>query len=343
MYSTKPLYNIMKELSKTVEKDFAAITFKYTWDSDDLGAELPAGFNLAKYLNDDFEVDEAELKADIKDEKLVKAILAHAGEDDLDISTFKLSAAYEKSVEDFNEEVMSEIYGKKAAEIAKEYGAYWPGIEGAIEEAIDEKLKVLKKDYNDKAGAVYNLYDKHSKLPKDYIFKKHKAKWINLPLRNLDGKKFKNPITGAEETMLKFPAWRDSLYEEPKSGQVRLVIGRHGYFTQSSHPNNYLLLDLMHYNYIWINDELAKSMGLKFKDEVELTNRTGQKVKGKVYPTKRIRKDTIFIATGMGSKSPMLTLGDDNGISQASIAEDHADPIIGAASMNETFVTIRKV
>jgi len=45
----------------------------------------------------------------------------------------------------------------------------------------------------------------------------------------------------------------------------------------------------------------------------------------------------------MGSKSPMLTLGGNNGISQAVIAEDHTDPIIGAASMNETFVTIRKV
>ncbi len=343
MYSTKPLYHIMKELSASVEKELAAITFKYTWDSDDLEAELPADFNLAKYLNDSFEVDEAKLKADIKDEKLVKAILTHAGEDDLDIATFRLSAAYEKTPEEFNEEVMSEIYGKKAAEIAKEYGAYWPGIEGAIEEAIDEKLKTLKKDYNDKATAVYDLYEKHSKIPKDYIFKKHKGQWINLALRNLEGKKFKNPITGGEETLHKFPAWRDSLYEEPKNNQVRLVIGRHGYFTQSSHPNNYLLLDLMHYNYIWINDELAKSMGLKFKDEVEITNRTGQKVKGKVYPTKRIRKDTVFVATGMGSKSPILTLGENNGISQAIIAEDHVDPIIGAASMNETFVTIRKV
>ncbi len=343
MYSAKPLYNIMKELSEKVEKDLAAITFKYTWDADDMEVELPSDFNLAKYLTDDFEVDEEKLKADIKDEKLVKKILEHASEDDLDIATFKLSAAYEKTPEEFNEEVMTEIYGKKAAEIAKEYGAYWPGIEKAVEEAIDEHLKVLKKDYQDKAAAVYDLYDKYSKLPKDYCIQPKKGKWLKLALRNLEGKKFKNPINGGEETLHKFPKWRDSLFEEPKNNQVRLVVGRHGYFTQSSHPNNYLLLDLMNYNYIWINDELAKELGVKFKDEVELTNRTGQKVIGKVYPTKRIRKDTIFVATGMGSKSPMLTLGGNNGISQATIAEDHADPIIGASSMNETFVTIRKV
>jgi thiosulfate reductase/polysulfide reductase chain A len=139
------------------------------------------------------------------------------------------------------------------------------------------------------------------------------------------------------------PKWRDSMFEEPKDNQVRLVIGRHGYFTQSSHPNNYLLLDLMNYNYIWINEDLAKKLNLKFKDEVELTNRQGAKVRGKVYPTKRIRKDTIFVATGLGSQSPLFTLGHNNGVSQAQIAEDHVDPFIGASSMNETFVTIRKV
>jgi len=342
-YSTKPLYEILKDLTKKIEKDLASITFKYTWDSDEMEVELPKDFNLAKYLTDDFEIDKEKLKKDIKDEKLIEKILEHAGEDDLDIATFKLSKAFEKSPEEFNEEVMSEIYGKKAAEIAKEYGAYWPGIEDAIKEAIDEHLKVFKKDYKDKHEAVYSLYEKYSKLPKDYCIKAKKGKWIKLSLNNLEGKKFKNPITGKEETLHKLPKWRDSLFENPKNNQVRLVIGRHGYFTQSSHPNNYLLLDLMNYNYIWINDELAKEMGLKFKDEVELTNREGKKVRGKVYPTKRIRKDTIFVATGMGSKSPMLTLGGGNGISQATIVENHTDPIIGAASMNETFVTIRKV
>jgi len=62
-----------------------------------------------------------------------------------------------------------------------------------------------------------------------------------------------------------------------------------------------------------------------------------------VYPTKKIKKDTIFIATGFGSESKMLTLGYHNGVSQAKIQENCIDPIIGTASMNETFVTIRKV
>jgi len=99
----------------------------------------------------------------------------------------------------------------------------------------------------------------------------------------------------------------------------------------------------MHYNYIWINDEVAKNLGLKYKDEIEMVNEQGQRERGKVYPTKRIRKDTAFIATGFGSQSSMLTLGYKNGISQAIICDNSIDPIIGSASMNETIVKIRKV
>ena len=349
MYETKNIRDIMKDLSKKVEKDLAAITFKYTWDADDLGAELPANFNLAKYLTDDFEIDEAKLKADIKDEKLIKAILEHASEDDLDIQSFRISVAFEKTIEEFNEEVMSELYGKEAAEIIKEYGVWWPGIEDAIKDGIiDEHLKAFKKDLPNKHEWVYALYEKYNKLPKNpdgspYYIVPKKGKWLKLALRNVDGKPFVNPITKKTEKLQKFPLWRDELTYKNQKGEFRMIMGRHAYFTQSAQPNNYLLLDLMHYNYIWINDQDAKEMGLKFKDEVELKNREGVTVRGKVYPTKKILRDTIFIATGFGSESKMLTLGYDNGVSQAKIQENCIDPVIGSSSMQETFVSIRKV
>ncbi|EDM24581.1 molybdopterin-dependent oxidoreductase [Caminibacter mediatlanticus] len=344
LYNSKPLRDIMYELSKKIEKDLAAITFKYTWDEDELEVPYPKGFNLAKYLNDDFEIDEEKLKKDIKDEKVIKAILTHAGEDDLDIASFKLSVAFEKTVEEFNKEVMKELYGEEALKIVKEHGVYWPGIEDAIKAGfIDEKLKVFKKDIKDKHKLIYEIYKKYSKIDKNYCIVPKNGKFIKLTLKNIANQTITSPINGKKDKVEALPKWREDLYEEPKNGEVRLVIGRHGYFTQSSHPNNFLLLDLMNYNYIWINDELAKELNLKFKDEVELTNREGKKVRGKVYPTKKIRKDTIFVATGFGSQSKLLTLGYDNGISQAAIAEDHIDPFIGAASMNETFVKIRKV
>ena len=342
----KSVYFMAKELSKRLEKPLAAITFKYTWDADDLGVELPKDFDLAKYLTDDFEVDETKLRKDIKDEKLVKAILEHASEDDLDIATYKLSAAFEKTIDEYNEETMKELYGEEAAKIAREWGVYWPGIENAVKSGIlDEHTKALKKDVKDKHELEADMYKKFSTLPKDYYILPKKGKFIKLAQHGIDGKKFKNPLTGKTDVLTKFPKWRDSMYRTPdlKKGEVRIVMGRHAYFTQSMHPNNYLLLDLMNYNYIWINDKLAREMGLKFKDEVELQNKDGRKVIGKVYPTKKVPKDTIFIASGFGAQSPMMTLGYKNGISHAKILDNAIEPIIGSIATNETIVKIRKV
>ncbi len=342
----KDIYYMTTELAKRIEKPFADITFRNTWDEDDLGAKLPKGFKLDKYLTDDFEVDEAKLKADIKDEKLVKAILEHASEDDLDIASYKITEAFKETIPEFNERVMTEAFGKEAAKIAKEYGVYWPGIEKAIASgAIDPHKKSLKLDYKGKNNAIYDLYEKYSTLPKDYCIVPKKGKWIHVAIENIDGKDLVSPINGKKEKLSKFPKWRDNLYQAPdtKKGELRVVLGRHAYFTQSAQVNNYLLLDLMNYNYIWINDEFAKERGIKFKDEVEIKNADGTVVNGKAFPTKRIRKDTAYIATGFGSQSNMLTLGYKNGISQAMVCQNSIDPIIGSASMNETIVTIRKV
>ena len=355
LYESKNIRDNMKDLSKAVEKDLADIAFKYFGDLQDAleeaGKTLPANFKISKYFksDDDWSIDEEKLKADIKDEELAKIIIEMAGEDNMDINSYRISVAFEKTIEEFNEEVMSELYGKEAAEIIKEYGVWWPGIEDAIKDGvIDEHLKAFRKDLNNKHEWVYELYKKYNKLPKNadgspYYIVPQKGKWLKIALRNLEGKKFKNPITGKTEALGKFPAWREELSYNNKKGEFRVIMGRHAYFTQSAQPNNYLLLDLMNYNYIWINDEDAKELGVKFKDEVELKNREGVTVRGKVYPTKKIKRDTIFIATGFGSQSSMLTLGYDNGISQAKIQENCIDPIIGSASMNETFVTIRKV
>ena len=166
MYESKHIHYMMSELAKRIEKPFAATTFKYTWDEDELEVPYPKGFDLAKYLTDDFEIDEEKLKADIKDEKVIKAILAHASEDDLDIETYKLSAAFEKTPEEFNEEVMTAQYGKKAAEIAKEFGAYWPGIEKAVEDGvIDPKMKTLNIEKLQKAVEIHpNIEDMKKSL-----------------------------------------------------------------------------------------------------------------------------------------------------------------------------------
>ena len=120
-----------------------------------------------KYLKEYFK--KLKLKADIKDEKLAKAILAHASEDDLDVATYKITEAFKETPLEYNRRVMKETYGEEAAKIAETYGAYWPGIEDAIKDGIiDPKLKVLKKNTQDKHEAVYGIYEKYSKVPKDF-------------------------------------------------------------------------------------------------------------------------------------------------------------------------------
>jgi thiosulfate reductase/polysulfide reductase chain A len=354
--NTKTIYEMSKELAEHIEKDLADISFKYYGDLldalDEAGLKLPKDFKISKYFKSDTDwtIDEEKLKQDIKNPKLVKIILEMAGDDNMAIESYRISAGFEKTPEEFSEEVMTETYGKKAAEIMKEYGVYWPGIEKAIEDVIDPHLKTFKKDIKNKHELIYELYKKYCTKQKNpdgtpYYIVPKKGKWIKLALRSLENQKFTNPMTGKVHKVGMFPYWEDTLYYNPdrNKGEHRVIMGRHAYFTQSAQPNNYLLLDLMNYNYIWINDETAKELGLKFKDEVELTNRAGVSVRGKVYPTKKIMKDTVFIATGFGSESPLLTLGYHNGVSQAKIQENTIDPIIGTASMNETIVTIRKV
>ena len=339
----RDIYNMVTDLSKKIEKPLADVTFRTTWKKQK-DSKLPSNFKLDKYLTDDFKIDKKALKSSIKDEKLVKEILELA--ENLEIEQYKISNAFKETIPEFNKRAMESTFGKGTYEIAKEYGVYWPGVEDAIKSGeIDSHKKAPNLDVKDKNNIALDLYTKYSKLPKDYAIKPMPDKFINVSLIELEGKPFKNPITGKMDKLSKFPKWRDSLFVEPdhKKGEVKVVLGRHAYFTQSAQVNNYMLLDLMNYNYIWINDEFAKDRGIEFKDDVEIANVEGTVIKGKAFPTKRIRKDTAYIATGFGSQSNMLTLGDKNGISQAMICANTVDPIIGSSSMNETIVTIKKV
>lgn len=245
---------------------------------------------------------------------------------------YKISHVFEKTIHENNVHAVEKY--PKAAEILKTYGIYYPGIEENIKK-IDSHTLTFKPEYKGKNELTY--YPEEKKVHTVKLKEK-----IKLALEELDERECKHPFTGKLESVGSVPVWKDSWYQEVPEGKFRMIIGRHGYFTQSSHPNNYMLLDLVNYNYIWINNEVADEMGLKAEDEVEVISKVG-KVTGKVMPTMKIRKDCMFYATGFGSKSRMFTLGHENGISQAEILTDDYDPVIGASSMNETMVEIRKV
>jgi thiosulfate reductase/polysulfide reductase chain A len=288
MYESKPIRDILFDLTKKIEHELYEITLKHTKGK------------LKEYV--------------IKDKKL-----------------FHISHTFAHTVEEVNSHKVHKHHG--ADDILKKYGVWYPGIEEKIKH-IDPHTLTWKAEYKDKNNVDY--------YPEDKKIHTVKMSKIQLHLPFLDEATAKNPITGKKEVVGGIPVWKDSWYQEVPEGKYRLVVGRHGYFTQNSHSNNYMLLDLMNYNYVWLNDEIAKNMNLEFKDDIILKSKVGE-IKAKVYPTKKIRKDSIFFSTGLGAKSPMMTLGGGNGLSQAEILEDSYDPIIGAASMHETFVEIKKV
>jgi len=102
-----------------------------------------------------------------------------------------------------------------------------------------------------------------------------------------------------------------------------------------------MLLELMPENYVWINEDEAKELGIKHGDEVELKSSVGA-IKIKAYPTAKIIPQTLFFVHGFGAKSTGLTFAHRNGASDNEIIEDNIEPTFGCANMHNTLVTIRK-
>ena len=103
-----------------------------------------------------------------------------------------------------------------------------------------------------------------------------------------------------------------------------------------------MLLELMRENYIWINDQEAKALGIAFGDTVEVSSRVGR-VRIKAYPTPKIVPQTVFYIHGFGAKSEGLTFAHRNGASDNEIIEDTIEPVHGCANMHDTIVSIKKV
>ncbi len=130
----------------------------------------------------------------------------------------------------------------------------------------------------------------------------------------------------------------------PPLGYVRLIYGRSPVHTFTRTMNNKWLHNECPENRLWINDILAKKVGLKDGEEVVLENQDGYRslpIKLKVTPG--IRPDVVYMAHGFGARSKALTKGYKKGASdQFLISKYEADPFIGASSHRTNFVRIVK-
>ena len=96
-------------------------------------------------------------------------------------------------------------------------------------------------------------------------------------------------------------------------------------------------------NHLWLNPKSAKKLNVKKGDRVLVKSTVGQQ-RIKVRVTKEIREDTVYLETGFGVLSKMLTgIYRCGGACIAEVLEDHHDEICGNMAMHETQVTISKI
>ncbi|HFC47030.1 MAG TPA: hypothetical protein ENJ63_04025, partial [Dissulfuribacter thermophilus] len=130
----------------------------------------------------------------------------------------------------------------------------------------------------------------------------------------------------------------------PPKGYARLIYGRVPVHTFSRTMNNLWLHNEWPENHAWINDQVAKKIGIKDGDEIVLENQDGRRsnpVKAKVTPG--IRPDCIYLPHGFGSKSKHLTKAYGKGASdQFLITKTVTDPFMGSTSKRTNFVRILK-
>ncbi len=224
---------------------------------------------------------------------------------------YDLSELYKKSISQRNMEMIVGTYGEEAYMSLKEKGVWYPHIK-----------KFHKKLFNN----TYEYYPKNKRYYSINIDYKVNCKLNKMQKYGLDP----------------FPKWRDEYnYHVPK-GKFRLITGRYIYFTQSATSNNAMLRDIQATNHIWINNKVAKNLGIKLGDLVEVQSSVS-KIHIKALPTNKIAPEIVYFAHGFGECSKELTNTYGNGASDNEIIEDKMEYVYGDAVMNETNVIIRKI
>jgi len=230
---------------------------------------------------------------------------------------FDLTEPFKHSQEEINEHMVKSIYGEEAVKALKEHGIFYPNMDKYF-----KQLSANEYQYYPESKRAYSVNGGKPKTPS----KKVECNIANLAKKGID------PM----------PTWRDEYNFSVPKGKFRMLTGRHAQFTQSGTANNAILRDLIMENYLWINRRVAKQMGIKFGDRVEVKSSIG-KVVIRAYPTEKIAPNSVFFVHGFGEESEALTWAYRNGGNDNRVIEDRIEPVYGAAAMHETNVEIRKV
>ncbi len=130
-------------------------------------------------------------------------------------------------------------------------------------------------------------------------------------------------------------------HPEPANGFYRLLYGRVPQHTFSRTTNNSMLMEVYPENRVWVHPDIAAVHNLKDGDYVVLKNQKGVRSnRVKVFVTKRIRQDCVYLPHGFGRTDRRLTRGfevgaDDNEL----LTEYKLDPITGSTGSQVNCVT----
>ncbi|MDA8165812.1 MAG: molybdopterin-dependent oxidoreductase [Desulfobacteraceae bacterium] len=130
----------------------------------------------------------------------------------------------------------------------------------------------------------------------------------------------------------------------PPKGYTRLIYGRSPVHTFSRTMNNEWLHHEEPENRLWLNDEVAKHLGIKDDEVVTLENQDGKRsLPIKVLVTPGIRPDAVYMTHGFGSRSPLLSRAYKKGAADGFMMTNTIeDPYMGATSKRTNFVRIVK-
>ncbi len=244
------------------------------------------------------------------DEELQENIKTMGKQKAFDEGGYDLSELYQKTITQRNKELVTKQFGEDVYKTLKEKGVWYPYM---------DKQKEIKNGY-------YSYYPKEKRYYT--VERKFKVQCFLKPLK--------------EAGFDPMPTWRKSYDFSLKKGKFRLITGRYITSTQTASANNIILHEFHEQNNLWINEKVAKEMGIKLNDTLVVTSNVG-KVVIKAYPTNKIAPEVVWMAHGFGIQNPEMEIAYTNGASDNMIIEEKFEKIYGCATMHETDVSIRKL
>ena len=235
LYESKPVFEILKGLSKKLSKPLWEITKKYDEDVQD-------------------EID------DRSEEEVYN-------EDGYDLTDM-----FKHSQEHINKEMVVSVYGESAYKTLLQKGVFYPDMDNYFKKINDNEYIYYpenKKYYTVmKRGFDNDVYTESCVDEKELVsLKKH--------LKTKSGKNEFNLSFLAKKGIDPMPTWKDEFYKGIEKDKFIFITGRHAQFTQNSTQNNVMLLDLVKENYLWINKEQANELKIEYGDLIEVKSKIG--------------------------------------------------------------------